>query len=885
MINKGGIRTGASTVKGLAGATFELRNGNNRPGDTVIGTCTTDASGQCFIEASQGNRYWIVETGAPGGWSQIDRLYVGDSSNNQSDQTYRFRTDSLTSGLNHYPEASTANSATASGGTWANVLKNPATAQKCGIRVGLLMDLSNSISASQLTTYKNSTKAFVDALEGTPSSVALWTFASQSPASGDANINRPLTSVADATGANQVKGWIDGLALPGGAAGGTNWDAGLWNVAQGADVDVLLVLTDGSPTQSGITSTSGPGNWSNFRVVEEGVFSANAVKDKGTAVIAVGVGNVQANNLQAISGPDDYHLIADWSGLQAKLVDLAQGNCKGAISLHKVSTDPGGNPLVPNPETSNGLTFDLEISDSVGAEFDEPTHPAEPTKTQITTAADGVNGNGWAGAKYTTENPEDKVTITISEPSTGRFEFKSAKCTIKDGLNEREVKGTNGEIALEGLFGDSLVTCSFQNSFYPAIQVDKEWRVVPAEGATEVKGGTMQGAELNLENEALASGMAGLIGTANAGLSFYPVPRDGQNPLFGEEYVYDGVGEASMAGKPVNVTETVTSNLPRECEYKGTETKVVPVSGAGVSPTTAQGATFTTEGLHQEELNHYRITNVVECGDPIKTARLTLKKEVVNPDEGSGYAGPADWTLTATNQDSETIVSVTGDNTSPTEVDGGTYTLGEAFTGTDGIEEGYDWTGLVCDGSENDEEVSVDSASVSIAPGTEVVCTFTNTAKVGSATWQKVGEDGETGLAGSEWKLTGPGLGENGMAISADTCKEPATPVSEPYCTYEATGKFQVHDLPWGGYTLTETKAPAGYVLLGDPIRFEIGPQTTGGTFNLTPAVGKIENKQLEGPKLPLTGGQSAALFTGIGLLILGGAGGAALITRRRRIS
>lgn len=576
VINKGGIRTGASTVSGLEGAEFELRNGTTSPGDDVIGTCTTNASGHCFIEADAGTQYWIVEKSAPTDWSSIDELYVGGSANSQTNQKYRFRTDSLSSGINHYPKASTGNSASDSGGIWANVLQNPPTAQKCGIRAGLLMDLSNSISTSQLTTYKNSTKAFVDALEGTPSSVALWTFASQSPASGSANINRPLTSVADAIGADQVKGWIDGLALPGGQAGGTNWDAGLWNVAQGADVDVLLVLTDGSPTQSGIISTSGPGNWSNFRVVEEGVFSANAVKDKGTAVIAVGVGNVEANNLQAISGPDDYYLIADWGGLQETLVKLAQGNCKGAISLHKVSTDPKGEPLVPNPETSNGLTFSLEISESVGAKFDDPMNPADPTKTEITTAADGVNGNGWAGAKYTVLNPTDTVTIEINEPSSGRFEFKDATCKIKDATGDRDVSGADGKLVLPGLHGDSIVTCSFQNAFFPALKVDKSWEVTTGIGGQEASA-TYEGGSLTLDK----LGVTGSTDEISASLTLNPVPDSNPSGPWdvGVEHVYG----LSQVGIPVTVTETVDdTNLPSNCEITSPEFSQVNSNGAAI---------------------------------------------------------------------------------------------------------------------------------------------------------------------------------------------------------------------------------------------------------------------------------------------------------------
>ena len=51
----------------------------------------------------------------------------------------------------------------------------------------------------------------MNTLVGTPSSVGLFTFASNGPANTTNNQNRPLTSVSTTAGAATVNGWINGV--------------------------------------------------------------------------------------------------------------------------------------------------------------------------------------------------------------------------------------------------------------------------------------------------------------------------------------------------------------------------------------------------------------------------------------------------------------------------------------------------------------------------------------------------------------------------------------------------------------------------------------------------------------------------------------------------
>ena len=54
-------------------------------------------------------------------------------------------------------------------------------------------------------------------------------------------------------------------------------------------VDIAVIITDGNPTVYG-QAAEGPGSFTRFREVENGVFSANALKERGTRILALGVG-------------------------------------------------------------------------------------------------------------------------------------------------------------------------------------------------------------------------------------------------------------------------------------------------------------------------------------------------------------------------------------------------------------------------------------------------------------------------------------------------------------------------------------------------------------------------------------------------------------------
>ncbi|MDP4331988.1 SpaA isopeptide-forming pilin-related protein [Curtobacterium sp. A7_M15] len=107
---------------------------------------------------------------------------------------------------------------------------------------------------------------------------------------------------------------------------------------------------------------------------------------------------------------------------------------------------------------------------------------------------------------------------------------------------------------------------------------------------------------------------------------------------------------------------------------------------------------------------------------------------------------------------------------------------------------------------------------------TAVVVTNTLQQVPGSISWTKTDPDG-TLLAGSEWSLT-PADGGDAVQV-ADNGTGDADP---------AAGALRVEDLSWGDYTLTETRAPDGFLPDITPRTITIGPGA------LTAELGAISN-------------------------------------------
>lgn len=146
-------------------------------------------------------------------------------------------------------------------------------------------------------------------------------------------------------------------------------------------------------------------------------------------------------------------------------------------------------------------------------------------------------------------------------------------------------------------------------------------------------------------------------------------------------------------------------------------------------------------------------------------------------------------------------------------------------------------------------------------------------------TWTKVDSSAKA-LSGSEWEfvpVNDSGLPlEGGTAIQVIDCIAKSVddctgPDKDP-----AAGKFKLSKIAAGTYHLVETKAPAGFIKLTEPIKVTV---TDGAAV----VIGDITNKQIEVPTLPLTGGLGTFSVIATGLVFLALMIGLALWQNRRR--
>ncbi|WIM16447.1 MULTISPECIES: SpaA isopeptide-forming pilin-related protein [unclassified Microbacterium] len=753
VLSKGGERTGAQSVAPLAGATFAVYSGGTatQPDTSpanLVGTCVTEENGLCEVTVPSGAQYWVIETAAPAGYRIIDSFDVGTSTT-VTQQPYRLRTDVIPAGERvSYPAQTGGNTnLQARGSQWANAAINPTLAQTCGLRVGLLVDLSNSLQSSQ-QDLRNAAAGFVDVLEGTPSSIGIWTFAGGAPAAGSANTTLPLTPVSTAAGAATVRAKANSLTVvnTGGWEQGTNWDQGLWQVAGASTadtLDVLLVLTDGSPTYYGPPGTgsggapSGPGNRTRFVEMENAVASANALKiERGTTVVGVGIGPASAGeeqNLQAISGPtigQDYFLVDGYEDLQAFLEERALGECAGTVNVTKLVIPAEGEiaDAVPSP----GWTFDA-ATDTEGVTLD-PVSAVTNETGAVSFAANDIPAGGTAD-------------VTVTETQQPGFELVQ-----QDGVNAActDTAGTAVPVTDAGEFGftttaqqGDIVTCTVYNRAPEptvSLRVDKAWVIdgVPYEDGTQPVG--------------------------NADLTL-----DGEPRTFGTTYPQYTVGDTVAIGEEV-------SDLPSGCTYEST--------GAGAHVITP------------DDPNVVTVTNTVTC-----VTSLTLVKSIANGDATVG-----DFTLTAspiggTGVEGPSGVSGTTAPVTPgvryllTETGPATYvqTVEEGVTLIDGATGSWD---CVVDGVGDYDGAD---GGVTVSLGQEVTCTATNQTATIVLLKQVINDEGGT-LTEDAWDLTA----DPGGAVPGLT---PTTVTGAPSATADNT--FAVR--PGQSYTLSEAGGGPGY--------------------------------------------------------------------------
>lgn len=621
-VKVGSDRTGngATAVSSLPGVKLGLwKDSNGSLGSRVNdawGTCVSDAGGDCsFVVPNTGtggtnrdDRFWVQQvdagtTGTPAGYFASTVLGTATSSND-----YRFRTGSQLRAGNTYDSGNQfmgdSSGVTESSGIWQVSRNNPNLPAKCGLDVALVLDLSTSIGGN-IGNLKAAADGFVDALTGTPSRIATFSFGSASPASGTSN-TPSLMSVSSSGAAVKATyaGWTIGTNY-------TNWDQALKAVADAAPhYDAVVVITDGNPTVWGTS----PDNTvdTTLREVEYGIFSANLVKHENTRVIAFGVGDGVSSaasglNLRAISGPTkfngsnavsaDYYQVADFTVAGQALRTLALGTCEGSLTVVK--------QVVPEGNTGENIT---------GAQTAGGWQMiATPVAPVTLNGPAGQSTDGATGAvNYKLDFPAGTTTGSVTVNETQQTDYVVVTQSGKNAVCKNVATGANLPVTNAGGAGNpgftvsvsnaAPVSCTIYNRHTPLadLAVAKTWRI---NGTTYANGDQPEGISAQLK-----------------------VSEPGQTTPVDKSWsqVYGGYVKGSKA----RITETVTAP---GCTVDSQ--KVTTVNGSTVD--VSLGSYF--EAMLALDHNTYGLTNTLTC--PVK---LQVKKV----DESGNPLGGASFTFT-----------------------------------------------------------------------------------------------------------------------------------------------------------------------------------------------------------------------------------------------
>lgn len=736
------MRTGSNSVDGLAGVMFGLFESNesyntDSPGEKVDdfpSECTTDATGQCSIsvpqtgwdESNYEERFWVKQLSAPSGYF-LNTDFVTGTGNNSSPfapTPQVFRTQELTNDDVDIPDdASMPNNSMVgppvddetdtddrwvSGNSFAVSKDNNRFDPTCepGVRIAIVLDLSLSMNGGGLAGAKAAAKKFIGSLVDTGAEAALFTFSTNAPADDDNDDGRNWPAMVVTSGnLDTFEDRIDDYDTH----GYTNWDRGLWQVAdESGAYDLAVVLTDGNPTVYGNAGTS---TWTNLQKMQEAVYSANAIKGEDTQVFAFGVGDGVSgapNNLIAVSGPikwdgvsgatvatSDYFQTTDWDKVGAGLKSLAQSvTC-----------------VVPIEVTKTEILADGTSQDGSGWEF-TATESGDGELSDLST--DTTDANGVVDWELTFDDELHSSTVTIDEDlasKPGNWSVTSVSCTNK-GVDFDVPQSL--PIILEGLGVGDEIKCAVTNQDAPAasITVDKKWVI---DGADPIDHGEQPdglGAQLVVDNE---------------------------NETWGEELTGYTVGDE------VELDETVTDTN----EYCAiVDQKLTSPSDQAL----AYDATLAAGD------NSFTITNYVECG-----AKLILTKIVTGNTGAGGTADPDDWTLTASAVGQTSISGTSGVNGDVAP--GVEYSLTE----TEGPV-GYDHTSTECRVGDSGAWIPV-AGKVTVEAQTTMECRFTNDAIAPQLQLRKVVAG--VVVSTDNWSLTAKSgdntvVSGNGLAPYAD---------------------------------------------------------------------------------------------------------------------
>ena len=249
-----------------------------------------------------------------------------------------------------------------------------------------------------------------------------------------------------------------------------------------------------------------------------------------------------------------------------------------------------------------------------------------------------------------------------------------------------------------------------------------------------------------------------------------------------------------------------------------------------------------------------------------KQTRLTLVKSVVP----LGAADPGAWTLTATGP---TPVTGAGNSVAVTNqvVTPGTYSLSESG-GPAGFAAGTSWT---CTGTINGASTPVVGTSVTLVAGDDATCTIVNTQQTIDITVIKRSLNCDVGVPSCNNTLPG-----TQFTLYASDPQGP-TPGTGTVLAQNPVGSatFVAEDLVVDrDYWLVETKAPAGFQLLAQPVKFHVtltqltlDASTASSLITADAQTFTVTVTDVPAADLPKVGGDGTMPYLALGLLLVAG--------------
>ena len=669
---------------------------------------------------------------------------------------------------------------------------NPAWPNKCGIKIGLLIDRSNSISSGDGATLKTAAKGFVDALAGTSSQIAVAQFRKT------ATQTLGLTSVFDAAGQTTVKNTIDGYTFgTSDSSGSTNWEAAFYS-QQSVSADVVIILTDGNPTQRNIDGSGGNGSsdGSDFNI-DAGITRANELKAQGKRVVAVGIGNdVDSTNLAAVSGPtlnDDY-FTSSFATLNTKLTQIASTICGGTVTVQKQVKNSDGSYTATNGwdyTATNAVNNSKTTAGSGTAEFKFENAPKTTTITETLKAGYVLESISCTKNGQATGSVQGLgVTLTVNANDIISCIYKNKPTTGKV-IVTKQVKNSDGSYTATNGW-DYTATNAVDNSKTTAGSGTAQFEYEVTPKATTITETVKAG--YSVESVTCLNGNQTVATSSNASVNL-TVPTDGTINC----YFKNKQDSANLTIKKVATggsatfgftSNTVLGNFNLDGNTQ-TSTVAIPVGSFNVTETALSGwsldsasctGTNATKNGSQLSFTSTKDADIVcTFTNSRDTANVTVTKKTIGGD------GEFSFETTVPTLGNFNLTTVGGTKSTPVAVvPTGTYDIKEV------VPANWNLTDITCVGN-NSGSLLGTKATIVVTKGANITCTFTNTRQTASLTVIKksVGGDDTFGFTSTS------NLGDFSLTTVGGTKSTSATQIP-------VGSSFEISENVKSGWTLTD---------------------------------------------------------------------------------